>query len=408
MGYTRQIVKGITWIGSFRILTRAISFGRTLVLARILTPAQFGFFGIGALVLALSELLTETGINILLVQKKDISREYLNTAWVISIIRGFAIGIVMFLISLPVSVFFNMPETFILIIFLSLVPVIRGFINPLRALLIKDLRYKDDFLYNTFLFSVEAIVAIIASYYTKSAIGLVYGLLASALSDVLLSFILFKPFPSLSFEKRVFLEIVHHGKWLTANGVMNYLYQNIDNIVIGKILGASSLGLYDVIYKTSLLPLTEIADVVGKVTFPVYVKMNDDIKRLRNAYIKSSVFIFLSSVVFASVLIVFARQIILILLGAQWVNGVTFLYILAILGVFRAMFSSVVYPLYSLKKQRNVSIITFIALATILITIIPFTNNWGLPGASFSALLGAIVATPIAFYLLLKEFNPKS
>lgn len=405
MGYTRQIVKGITWIGSFRIVTRAISFGRTLVLARILTPAQFGFFGVGALVLALSELLTETGINILLVQKKDISDEYLNTAWVISIVRGVIIGFGMLLISLPVSLFFNMPEVLMLIALLAFVPIIRGFINPLRALLVKDLRYKDDFFYNTFLFSVEAIVAIISSYYTKSAIGLIYGLLASAFCDVLLSYILFKPFPRFSFKKNVFIEIVHHGKWLTANGVMNYLYQNIDNIVIGKILGASSLGLYDVIYKTSLLPLTEIADVVGKVTFPVYVKMTDDIVRLRNAYIKSSVFIFLSSVFIASILILYSKQIILILLGAQWVSGVAFLYILAILGVFRAMFSSVIYPLYSLKKQRNVSVITFIALLTITITIIPFTNNWGLPGASFSALLGAVVATPIAFYLLLKEFK---
>lgn len=404
MGYTPQIVKGITWIGSFRIVTRAISFGRTLVLARILNPAQFGFFGIGTLILALSELLTETGINILLVQKKDISSDYVNTAWMISIIRGFIIGLIMLLISLPVSLFFNMPEVLLFINLLALVPMIRGFINPLRVLLQKDLRYRDDFLYNTLLFTVEAVVAIFVSYYTKSAIGLAYGLIASALVDLLLSFLLFSPIPRISFKKTIFHEIIYHGKWLTANGVMNYLFQNIDNIVIGKILGASSLGLYDVIYKISLLPLTEVADVVGKVTFPVYVKMTDDLQRLKRAYLKSSVIIFMASVFLATVLILYSNQVILLLLGPQWVEGSTFLYILAVLGVFRAMFTSVVYPLYSLKKQKNVSIITFIALFSIMATIIPFTNNWGLPGASLSALLGAVVATPIAFYFLYKEF----
>lgn len=408
MGYTKDVLKGFSWIGSFRVATRVISFGKTLILARILTPSQFGFFGIGAIVLALSELLTETGINVLLVQKKEISKEYLDTAWVISIIRGFIIGTAMFLLAAPIGAFFLTPEAYVFIVTLSIVPVVRGFINPLRVQLVKNLRFKADFLYNTLLFFVEAVVAILACFYTGSAIGMAYGLIASAFLDVILSFILFKPYPKLQFTNEIFKDIVKHGKWLTANGVMNYLYQNIDNIVIGKILGAASLGLYDVIYKISILPVTEVADVVGKVTFPVYVKINKDISRMRRAYIRSSVAVLLASLILAIIIIMFAREVIIVLLGQQWVQGVTFLYILAVLGVFRALFSTVIYPLYALQKQNYVTLLTFVALLAIGVTILPLTTYLGLQGASFSALFGAVVATPPALFLVLKELQEKT
>jgi len=93
MGYTKQTIKGISWIGAFRIVTRIISFARTALLARLLTPRDFGVFGIATLVLSFLEIVTETGINIILVQKKENINEFINTAWVTSIIRGVLISI---------------------------------------------------------------------------------------------------------------------------------------------------------------------------------------------------------------------------------------------------------------------------------------------------------------------------
>src|SRR5215216_2138171 len=93
MGYTKIAAKGISWISLLRISTRVITILRLSILGRILTPTQFGFFGIASLVLALLEVLTETGINVFLVQEKKEIKEYINSAWVVSIIRGVVLSI---------------------------------------------------------------------------------------------------------------------------------------------------------------------------------------------------------------------------------------------------------------------------------------------------------------------------
>src|SRR3990167_7344642 len=95
MGYKTDAFKGISWIGILRASTRGITFVRLAILARILSPAQFGVFGIATLVLSLLEIITETGINVFLIQKKDI-KSYINSAWIVSIVRGFIIAIFLF------------------------------------------------------------------------------------------------------------------------------------------------------------------------------------------------------------------------------------------------------------------------------------------------------------------------
>ena len=144
-GYTKDAVRGFSWIGSFRISSRMISFLRTILIARILSPAQFGVFGITAFVLSFAEIITETGINILLIQEKGNVKSYFNTAFVISVIRGFIIS-VLILISAPfIANFFNNEDLIPLLQLVSFVPFIRGFINPAVILFLKNLDYKREF-----------------------------------------------------------------------------------------------------------------------------------------------------------------------------------------------------------------------------------------------------------------------
>lgn len=402
MGYTRQTIKGISWAGSFRIVTRAVSFLRTAVLARLLVPADFGFFSVASLVLALSELLTETGINIILIQKKEEIDKYIDTAWVISILRGLVIGIVIFVSAPFISSFFSMPQAYALLLWIAAVPVVRGFINPSVVKFLKDLRFQQEFYYKTSIFIVESVVSIILAFVLRSPISLVYGLLAGAIFEVIISYIFVNPRPRFGINKKYVYEIFSHGKWLTANGVINYLYQNLDNIVIGKMLGAVSLGIYDVAYKISLLPLTEVADVVGRTSFPVMVKINDDIKRLRRAYYKSLLLIATFSVIITIIILLFPSQIIYILLGNQWMSAVSILQLLAVFGLLRAILLSLTHPFYARQKQMHITIIGGVGLVGLGVTVIPFVLMWGVNGAAYSAIFGTILSYPVAIYFLRK------
>src|SRR3989344_3560370 len=99
MGYRGDALKGFGWIGSLRIISRAISFVKTAILAHILSPYQFGVFGVAALVLSFAETITETGINVFLVQNREKINNYVSTAWIISITRGILIALIIILTS---------------------------------------------------------------------------------------------------------------------------------------------------------------------------------------------------------------------------------------------------------------------------------------------------------------------
>src|SRR3989442_1582306 len=99
MGYTSQALKGISWTAILRVSTRIITVLKTALLARLLSPLQFGIFGIAAIVLAFFEVLTETGINVFIIQEKRDIKEYINSAWVVSIARGVILFITIILLA---------------------------------------------------------------------------------------------------------------------------------------------------------------------------------------------------------------------------------------------------------------------------------------------------------------------
>ena len=106
MGYFKDTLRGVSWMGGLRLSTRVIAFAKIAILARILTPAQFGLFGIALLVLALLENLTETGINIFLIQEKAKLEKYNDTVWLVSIIRGTLISLTIFFLLNNLLIFY--------------------------------------------------------------------------------------------------------------------------------------------------------------------------------------------------------------------------------------------------------------------------------------------------------------
>lgn len=407
MGYTKEALKGITFVGLIRVATRILSFVKTIVIARILSPYQFGVFGIATLVLVFVEILTETGVNIFLVQKKDNIDKYIDTSWIVSIIRGGFISLVILASSPFVSKFFNAPDSLNLLLLISVVPFLRGFINPSIVKFQKELRFFQEFYFRTSIFLIETFFSIILVILTKSVEGLVWGMIIAVFFEIFMSHLMVKPRPVLSFNTQLFQEVIGFGKWITASTVFNYFYQHGDDMAVGRILGARSLGIYDMAYRISLVPITDIADVVFRVTFPVYVKISNDLPRLRRAFMKSLAFVVLLVLPICAILFVFPKEIISIVLGNKWIEAAEILRVLAIFGFVRAIsvFSSTVF--LSLEKQNITTLISLVGLLGLAATIIPFILTWGIIGAAFSALFGTSLTIPVIFYYIRKIFYAK-
>ncbi len=409
MGYKKDTIKGISWVGLFRLFTRIIALGRTAILARIFNPVQFGLFGIASLALALIEILTDTGINVFLVQTKGNVKKYLNTAWIVSIIRGITIGIIIFSSSFFIVGFFENKNALGLVMLISIVPIIRGFINPSVAFFQKELKFNKEFYYKSLVFLIDSIVSVAFAVITKNIYSLVIGLIFSAVFEVIFSFIYASPCPKFKLNFKQLGLIFHKGKWITAAGIFNYAFSNLDSIIVGKMLGTYSLGVYQMAYKTSVNPLMELSDVISRVTFPVYVKIAGDNQRIRKAFFKSLTIISLIAIPVGFIAFGFTDLIINLLLGEKWKSAIPVFKILIIFGVVRTVSGYTSSLFLGLHKQKYVTAVTFVSLLGMAIFIYPLIAKMGITGAAYSALIGSIFAIPffVIFILRLLKINKK-
>lgn len=388
-----------------RGVTRVVAFAKIGVLARLLTPSQFGTVGIASLVLAFLEITTDTGVNVFLIQGEGEVEDYLDTAWIVSIIRGIAIALFILCLSPLIIIFFKSPEALNLLFAISLVPFIRGFINPAIVSFQKKLEFKKEFMLRFSVFLVDGIVAIAIALATKSAMSLVAGMIAGVLVEVVISFVFIKERPKLNFEFEKIKYVVKRGKWVTVYRFFEYMFKQGDDIVVGRLMNTDSLGVYQVGYKISSLPISEVADVIAKVTFPVYSKISDNMDRIKYAYFKTSAVAFAIMVPMAGVFYLFPEYIVLILLGDKWLEAVPVLRVLSAFGLVRGMLSPTNSLLLALKKQEYVSGISIVSTVALAIVIVPFVQTWGIIGAGYAALFGAFCAWPVALYYLRKTFT---
>jgi O-antigen/teichoic acid export membrane protein len=405
VGYIKETITGVSWVGGYRIANRLLTLVKTVILARLLLPVQFGIFGIATLALSFLEIVTETGINVFLVQEKSEIKEYLDTAWIVSIGRGILITIFLLLVSPLVAKFFNSPESLPVLLVISIVPFARGFLNPAEARFQKDLLFNKEFWFRLVCLILDSSVAIILALMTHSVFAMVWGLIAGVILELILSWLVLTPRPSLSFEWEKAKRIIDRGKWMTGASIFNYLFTNGDNMTVGKLLGEGPLGIYNVAYKISYLPISEISDVVSRVTFPVYTRISTDYERLKRAFLKTTLVTCLLITIAGIGIYVFAQQIVLIVLGPNWTAAIPVLKVLSIFGVVKGASFVPLSLFLAVNKQEYVTYVTLLGIAGLFIPIIPLTLKYGLIGTGYSVIIGSLVTLPLIIYYTLKIFR---
>lgn len=403
MGYTKQVLKGFSWAAALNATSLAVSFLKIVLLSHfVFGPKEFGIFGVGVLVLGILELITETGINVFLVQEKDPLTVYLDTAWVTSILRGIVISALVALLSYPVAIFFQIQADWTFILAFALIPLLRGFINPAITNLQKKLRFKEDAFFRFSVSAVEDLSIIAFAFLTRNIFSFVIGILIGVIFEVTITFIFVKERPQLKFNKIHFQKIVDRGKWVTLALIFDYLFEHTDDIVVGKLLNVASLGIYQNSYTLARLPENIVGGQLGKVTFPVYVQFLDDKKRLKRAFFRSFWFTLGLVAPFSLALFFLSDPIIRLVLGTKWLAAIPVLRVLSLFALVRSL-SSLFSPLFlAFKKQNYISMTTLASILVLGVIIFPLTFNYGITGAAFAALVGSIASLPICFYYFYK------
>ncbi len=391
---SQRVIHAGFWVLTLRTVNRLAVLSRTVVLARLLAPWDFGLFSIALLALSTLETFSQTGFNTAIIQKKGDVRLYLDTAWTIQVIRGFLLGVILLVIAPYVAIFFGEPKAAFLMRALAVIVVLRGFVNIGIIYFRKELEFHKEFIYNCSGIIVDLAVAIPVALILRNAWALIFGLMAGEFVRVLVSYLVhpYRPRPQLKIDK--LSELFTFGRWVFAATIVAFVGTQVDSGFVAKFLGASALGLYQMASRFSNLIIPEVSNLFDKIAFPTYALLQDNQDKLRLAFLKVLRVVIAVLLPTTSGVVLLAHEFVHLLLGGVWISLTYPLQILAIAGFLQSilivgntLFRGCGYP-------QGEFIIYAIRAGVIMIAIYPLLKLYGIHGAAYAVLLGVSSALP--------------
>ena len=402
---SQRAVRSGAWVFLLRVIQQLFSLARLMILARILAPHDFGLMGIALLSMATLETFSQTGFQQALIQKKHDIKPYLNTAWSFLILRGVILFAILYLIAPYAATFFDAPEAKPIIQVIGLSVIFQAFTNIGVIHFQKELEFNKQFIYQFSGTLTDFVVAITAVLILGNVWALVFGLLAGKAAMFIASYLIHPYRPHLSFDIGKAKELFGYGKWILGSSILVFLITQGDDIFVGKLLGVTALGFYQMAYRISNLPATEITHVISQVTFPVYSKIQDDIPKLREAYLRVLQFTAFISFPIAGLIFVLAPDFTMIFLGEKWMPMVPAMQVLVWWGVIRGLVGAISPVFMSLGMPQIITKLQTVQTVLLFILIYPLTVHWGIYGTSLAVFLSALSMLFVRNHILIKTIK---
>lgn len=385
-------VYGIAWNFSgsiIQILSQLLIIG---ILARLLTPDEFGLVAIIMIFVTFSELFTNMGIAGAIVQLPKITQKHIALGYTLSLLIGLFVGSIFYFSAPYTSAFFDVGYAIDAFHFFALFFPFRSFCSIATAIMTRKLRFplmvKCSIFSSLFGGGVTSIVLAYCGFgYWSLILGQFMGLVFQTLFMIYFE----KPFFSINYNKRVLGELLFFGSGHTLGTIFNYIAENVDNILVGKFLGTIALGIYSKAFQLLAIPAKFFGSIFDKVLFPIASKKQNEKEKLAAFYIYSTSVCF-GILTFISVLIYLnAELIVSILLGGQWNEVIVPMKILIFAMAFR--FGSKINKLL-LKSMGMVykSAYYQFLFAIIMVLLCSVGGYWyKLPGVAIGVLCASII-----------------
>jgi|Deesub1362A_J573_1020465.scaffolds.fasta_scaffold03692_3 O-antigen/teichoic acid export membrane protein len=402
---SQQIAKSGFWVFTIRFIHQFFYLARLIILARLLTPHDFGLLGIGLLAMMTLETLSQTGFQEALIQKKENVETFLNSAWTILIIRGIILFLILYFISPFISAFYNAPSVTLVIRIIGLAILLQSFSNIGVIYFQKELEFNKQFILQASGTLADFCVSVTLAILLRNVWALVWGLLVGHGVKLIVSYIVHPYRPKICFNKEKTLELFRFGKWVLGGSIIIFLLLQGDDILVGKLLGLTALGFYQIAYKISNTPATELSRVISTVTFPAYSKVQDDINKLKQYYFEILQLTAFFSFLLAGIIFTLAPEFTSLLLGNKWAPIIYITQLLSIFGLFRSLNATFGPVFYATGNPYILTKVAFYQLVVLVIIFYPL-YLWGeLIGISLAVTLGNFFCFILCLFKLKKILN---
>jgi O-antigen/teichoic acid export membrane protein len=399
-GTADRIIKSGVWAALLNVSDRVLQIIKLIVLARLLSPTDFGLLGIGYLTLGAMRKMSQLGIEQELIQREEtIARSSLDTAWLLKIFRGAALFVVAFVAAPVIAEFFGEPRATNVIRVLGVVPLVVGLENPAIVYFQKDLEFHKEFGLNMSKSVSDVVLSIILAVLLGNVWALVFGALAGNVVRTLVSYAAHEYRPRISFEMSDARQIIGYGKWITGGSIIIFFTTQGDDAFMGWFFTATTLGYYQVAYRFGKAPATEVTQVLTRVLFPAFSELQENRSGTSELFLKSVRLTSFLSVPMAVGIFLVAPVFVESVLGAQWRPATVLLQIVAVHGLVTSIGSisgTVVMARGRPDLRTKWQTLNFVVLFA---SIYPFALYWGPAGAAAAVVAASSITLLVALYI---------
>lgn len=368
-----------------------------IVLARLLSPSDYGLVGAAAVILGLSHIFSQLGVGPAIVQRAELGVSHIRVGFTLSLLLGCFVGIVVALAGQYIAIFFRMPELRPVIQALALIFPISGFSVVAEALLIREMQFKKL----AFIGIINYILGYAAVGITLALLGwgvwaLVFAQLGQAITNTTILMFVRRGSMGIALMGLELKQLLNFGAGFSLARIANYAATEADNLVVGRWLGAEALGIYGRAYQFLMMPAILFGTVVDRVLFPAMASVQNDKERLSRAYTRGVAVVAMTALPLSGTLIILAPEIVHVLLGQQWLSVALPFQVLASILVFRTSYkmsdslARATGAVYRRAWRQWIYAVTVFVCAWV-------GHFWGLTGVA----IGASAAIVINFFLML-------
>lgn len=329
-------ISGFIWLLGNSSLQSILKIIFVAILARLLTPNEFGLMASAILVTRLTETVTHMGVGPALVQNRNLTEKHISSAFTFSTITGICVYFFFLLINPFIADFFNMPDLVNVLNILCIVIPIRLFTQVSYSSIQREFLFKKLAGWDALSYGVGyGAIGILLAYLGFGVYSLVVGVISQA---CIYSFALYYVSPhSLRFKiyKKELTELLKFGTGFSLAGIFNYLARNGDYIIVGRYLGSAQLGIYSRSYVLMDSVNSVLGRVINEVMFTSFSDIQNQKQKLRNALNKGFSLSFLLILPTSFFAFVYANELVFILLGNKWGQVVSPFRILVFAMLFR-------------------------------------------------------------------------
>jgi lipopolysaccharide exporter len=402
-GINKEIAKGAVWMVAFKFIDRGIGLASTVVLARLLAPADFGLIAIAMMLIAALQLLFAFNFDVHLIQNANAGRDQFDTVWTFNVLFGVFCGAILAALAHFVSLFYHEPRLEYVVYTLALGCVVGGFANIGPVIFRREMRFDRDFNFMLGKRLAPVLVTIPIAIWLRSYWALAIGQLTGTLAAVLLSYYVSDYRPRFSLKARS--ELFHSSKWLVVNNMLAFLNGRAAEFVIGKFAGVGGLGVYTIASEISTLPTTELVAPINRAAFPGYSRLAHDIDQLRGSFLSVISMIALFALPAGLGIVAVADLMVPAVLGWKWLAAIPLIQVLAVYGVLGALQTNIGYVYLAVGRPRLITLVAGVQFVILLALLFPATWTWGAIGAAWAFLVTAILMVPVNQVLITRQLR---